>query len=109
MSVWPPNWGWPSGSDSWAPNPAVERFYAAGRVLALPTIYDPCSNVVLEALAGGLPVVTTAANGASEFIHPATTAPSSPDPTISPAWPRPWTNTSSAPPTPPYSKPPWPL
>jgi UDP-glucose:(heptosyl)LPS alpha-1,3-glucosyltransferase len=52
------------------PQPAVERFYAAGRVLALPTIYDPCSNVVLEALAGGLPVVTTAANGASEFIHP---------------------------------------
>jgi UDP-glucose:(heptosyl)LPS alpha-1,3-glucosyltransferase len=52
------------------PQPAVERFYAAGRVLALPTIYDPCSNVVLEALAGGLPVVTTLANGASEFIQP---------------------------------------
>ena len=52
------------------PQPAVERFYAAGRVLALPTVYDPCSNVVLEALAGGLPVVTTAANGASEFIRP---------------------------------------
>ncbi len=47
----------------------VERFFAAGRVLALPTIYDPCSNVVLEALASGLPVITTAANGASEFIR----------------------------------------
>jgi UDP-glucose:(heptosyl)LPS alpha-1,3-glucosyltransferase len=52
------------------PQPQVERFYAASRVLALPTIYDPCSNVVLEALAGGRPVITTAANGASEFIAP---------------------------------------
>jgi UDP-glucose:(heptosyl)LPS alpha-1,3-glucosyltransferase len=52
------------------PQPRVERFYAAARVLALPTIYDPCSNVVLEALAGGLPVVTSAANGAAEFIQP---------------------------------------
>jgi UDP-glucose:(heptosyl)LPS alpha-1,3-glucosyltransferase len=39
-------------------------------VLALPTLYDPCSNVVLEALACGLPAVTTAANGAAEFITP---------------------------------------
>jgi len=52
------------------PQPRVERYYAQAQVLALPTIYDPCSNVVLEALAGGLPVVTTAANGASEFIRP---------------------------------------
>jgi UDP-glucose:(heptosyl)LPS alpha-1,3-glucosyltransferase len=51
------------------PQPRVERFYANARVLALPTIYDPCSNVVLEALACGRPVITTAANGASEFIH----------------------------------------
>jgi UDP-glucose:(heptosyl)LPS alpha-1,3-glucosyltransferase len=52
------------------PQPRVERFYAAARVLALPTIYDPCSNVVLEALACGRPVVTTAANGAAQFIQP---------------------------------------
>jgi UDP-glucose:(heptosyl)LPS alpha-1,3-glucosyltransferase len=38
--------------------------------MALPTIYDPCSNAVLEALGCGCPVVTTAANGASEFITP---------------------------------------
>ena len=50
------------------PQPQVERFYAAAAVVALPTIYDPCSNVVLEALACGRPVVTTAANGAAEFI-----------------------------------------
>ncbi len=52
------------------PQTRVERFYAGAQVLALPTIYDPCSNVVLEALACGRPVITTAANGASEFIHP---------------------------------------
>jgi UDP-glucose:(heptosyl)LPS alpha-1,3-glucosyltransferase len=52
------------------PQPRVELFYAGAQVLALPTIYDPCSNVVLEALACGRPVITTAANGASEFIHP---------------------------------------
>lgn len=52
------------------PQPRVERFYAAAAVLALPTIYDPCSNVVLEALACGVPVITTAVNGASEFITP---------------------------------------
>ena len=52
------------------PQAQVEQFYAASQVLALPTVYDPCSNVVLEALACGRPVVTTAANGASEFIVP---------------------------------------
>ena len=45
-------------------------FYQAATVLALPTLYDPCSNVVLEALACGTPAVTTAANGAAEFISP---------------------------------------
>jgi len=35
------------------PQVNVERFYAGSQVVALPTIYDPCSNVVLEALAGG--------------------------------------------------------
>ncbi|RUL86737.1 glycosyltransferase family 4 protein [Tautonia sociabilis] len=34
----------------------------------LPSYYDPCSLVVFEALACGLPVVTTATNGAGEVI-----------------------------------------
>ncbi|CAN5828407.1 glycosyltransferase family 4 protein [soil metagenome] len=34
----------------------------------LPTYYDPCSLVVFEALACGLPVITTACNGAGELI-----------------------------------------
>ena len=54
----------------WGPQAEVARFYQAATVLALPTLYDPCSNVVLEALACGAPVVTTAANGAREFLTP---------------------------------------
>ncbi len=52
------------------PQPQVEEWYQRVSLLALPTIYDPCANVVLEALACGRPVVTTAANGAAEFITP---------------------------------------
>jgi UDP-glucose:(heptosyl)LPS alpha-1,3-glucosyltransferase len=54
----------------WGPARETAPFYQAATVLVLPTIYDPCSNVVLEALACGIPVVTTAANGAAEFLRP---------------------------------------
>ncbi|MGP7978305.1 MAG: glycosyltransferase family 4 protein [Desulfobaccales bacterium] len=54
----------------WGPQADLAPFYQAATVLALPTIYDPCSNVVLEALGSGLPVITTAANGAAEFLRP---------------------------------------
>jgi UDP-glucose:(heptosyl)LPS alpha-1,3-glucosyltransferase len=50
------------------PQVEVAPFYQAANLLALPTLYDPCSNVVLEALGCGCPVLTTAANGAAEFI-----------------------------------------
>jgi UDP-glucose:(heptosyl)LPS alpha-1,3-glucosyltransferase len=43
-------------------------FYAAADIFVLPTIYDPFSNACLEALASGLPVITTRANGFSEII-----------------------------------------
>jgi UDP-glucose:(heptosyl)LPS alpha-1,3-glucosyltransferase len=52
----------------WGPVTETAPFYQAATVLALPTLYDPCSNVVLEALGCGTPAVTTAANGAAEFI-----------------------------------------
>ena len=42
--------------------------YFAADFLVHPTFYDPCSLVVLEALACGLPVVTTRYNGASELF-----------------------------------------
>ena len=54
----------------WGPQTDLAPFYQAATVLALPTIYDPCSNVVLEALACGTPVITTNANGAAEFLTP---------------------------------------
>jgi UDP-glucose:(heptosyl)LPS alpha-1,3-glucosyltransferase len=44
--------------------------FSAADVFALPTIYDPFSNACLEALAAGLPVVTTTANGFSEILTP---------------------------------------
>lgn len=46
----------------------VERVYAAADALALPTWYDPFANACLEAMAAGLPVVTSEANGASSLI-----------------------------------------
>jgi UDP-glucose:(heptosyl)LPS alpha-1,3-glucosyltransferase len=45
-------------------------FYTAADICVHPTFYDACSLVTLEALASGLPVVTTHANGASELITP---------------------------------------
>lgn len=42
----------------------------AADFLVHPTFYDPCSLVVLEALACGLPVITTRCNGASELFAP---------------------------------------
>jgi len=42
--------------------------YGASDFLALPTRYDPFANVCLEAMACGLPVITTRDNGASEII-----------------------------------------
>lgn len=44
------------------------EFYQAGDIFVLPSIYEPFSNACLEAMAAGLPVVTTSANGASELI-----------------------------------------
>jgi len=48
----------------------VQRYYAAGDLLVLPTVYDPFANVCLEAMACGLPVVTTTGNGAAELLRP---------------------------------------
>jgi UDP-glucose:(heptosyl)LPS alpha-1,3-glucosyltransferase len=44
------------------------EFYAAADYFVLPTPYDSCSLVVLEALAMGLPVISTARNGACEIM-----------------------------------------
>ncbi|WDE98328.1 glycosyltransferase family 4 protein [Lentisphaera profundi] len=46
-----------------------ELIYSATDVYLQPTWYDPCSLVVLEAMAAGLPVISTSFNGASELIE----------------------------------------
>jgi UDP-glucose:(heptosyl)LPS alpha-1,3-glucosyltransferase len=47
----------------------MRNAYFAADFLVHPTFYDPCSLVVLEALACGLPIITTHYNGASELMH----------------------------------------
>lgn len=44
-------------------------YYAAADAYAQATYYDPCSLVVLEAMACGLPVLTTGLNGVSELMR----------------------------------------
>ena len=51
------------------PPVAMPHVYAAADVFFLPTLYDPFANVTLEALAAGLPVITSAQNGASEILR----------------------------------------
>ncbi len=48
----------------------LPRYLAAADAFILPTLYDPFSNACLEALAAGLPVITSAYNGFSEIIEP---------------------------------------
>lgn len=50
------------------PQKDVVPCYAAADVFILPTLYDPFPNVVLEALACGLPVITSVKSGAAEVI-----------------------------------------
>lgn len=46
----------------------VETIYAACDLMALPTRHDPFANVTLEALASGLPTITSSSNGAIEVL-----------------------------------------
>ncbi len=48
----------------------MRNCYFAADFFVHPTFYDPCSHVVLEAMACGLPVITMRYNGASELLHP---------------------------------------
>jgi UDP-glucose:(heptosyl)LPS alpha-1,3-glucosyltransferase len=46
-----------------------EEAYWAGDALLHPTLYDACANVVLEAMASGLPVASSDSNGSAERIR----------------------------------------
>ena len=48
----------------------MPALYRAADIFVLDTFYDACANAVLEALACGLPVVSTACNGSSAFLVP---------------------------------------
>jgi len=47
----------------------IEKVYARADVFCLPTFYDPCAIVIIEAMACGLPTITSRYNGASELIR----------------------------------------
>ncbi len=51
------------------PRSDIPRLLAAADLFILPTIYEPFSNACLEALAAGLPVITTRFNGFAEVIE----------------------------------------
>jgi len=58
-----------AGAVVFAPHtPEVFSWYAAADVCLLLSWYDPCSRVVLEAARWGIPSITTAYNGAAEFL-----------------------------------------
>jgi UDP-glucose:(heptosyl)LPS alpha-1,3-glucosyltransferase len=50
------------------PQPDVKPYYGAADAFVLPTLYDPFPNAALEALACGLPVVTSDGCGAAEVV-----------------------------------------
>jgi UDP-glucose:(heptosyl)LPS alpha-1,3-glucosyltransferase len=46
----------------------IEKFYGAADIFLFPTLYDPFPNVCLEAMASGVPVITSKFAGASEIM-----------------------------------------
>lgn len=50
------------------PRQDVRPYYGAADVFAFPTVYEPFGNVILEAMACGLPVVTTPDCGGADLV-----------------------------------------
>ena len=67
-------------------------FYRAADLFILPTSHDPCSLVVLESLAMGVPVLTTKMNGAGELIVPGQQGQVIANPADAPAFAAAWKN-----------------
>jgi len=47
----------------------LEKYYASADIFVLPSIYEPFGNANLEALASGLPIVTSRNSGAAEILE----------------------------------------
>lgn len=56
----------------WGSRDDVRSFYQAADALIIPSFYDPFANVTVEALAMGVPVVSSSSNGGSEILSPNT-------------------------------------
>lgn len=50
------------------PDVPLPSYYGAADVFVLPTLYDPAPDATLEAMACGLPVVTSTKSGAAEIL-----------------------------------------
>ena len=53
---------------SGVPNARLRDYYARASVFVLPSLEDGCAIVCAEAMACGVPVITTSSNGSSEVI-----------------------------------------
>lgn len=61
--------GWRGRVHFVGPQRDVRPWYGLADLFVLPTLYDPCPNAALEALACGLPVLTSHKCGAAEWIR----------------------------------------
>ena len=52
------------------PQPDVETIFHAADAFAMPSLFEPFGNVVMEAMATGLPAMTSAFSGVAELIPP---------------------------------------
>ena len=52
------------------PQPNVEQIFHAADSFAMPSLFEPFGNVVMEAMACGLPAMTSAFSGVAEVIPP---------------------------------------
>jgi UDP-glucose:(heptosyl)LPS alpha-1,3-glucosyltransferase len=51
------------------PQRLIEHYFAAADAFVFPTLYEPFGMVITEAMASGLPVITSAGAGAAELIE----------------------------------------
>jgi len=49
--------------------PDINQYFAAADIFVFPTLYEPFGLVILEAMASGLPVITSRTAGAAELIE----------------------------------------